>query len=204
VNEIAEGVTLARDGILPAHPLLIAGVHTLIDPSRAPEGKHTLWAMTHVPSRIRGDQGGTIPAGDWPAAKAAFQDRVLDEIEAYAPGFRDTVLAAEGRTPVELEAENANLVGGDIGTGSYTLDQQVVFRPLPGWFRYKTPVAGLYMSGAATHPGGGVHGALGMNAARVLLSDLRIQSLKDGIAGAGGGLPSMMHQLRRLRPGRGA
>lgn len=204
VNEIAEGVTLARDGILPAHPLLIGGVHTLIDPSRDPEGKHTLWAMTHVPSRIRGDQGGTIPAGDWPAAKAAFQDRVLDEIEAYAPGFRDTVLAAEGRTPVELEAENANLVGGDIGTGSYTLDQQVVFRPLPGWFRYKTPVAGLYMSGAATHPGGGVHGAPGMNAARVLLSDLRIQSLKDGIAGAGGGLPSMMHQLRRLRPGRGA
>jgi phytoene dehydrogenase-like protein len=203
VNDIAEGVTLARDGVLPAHPLLIAGVHTLIDTSRAPEGKHTLWAMTHVPTRIRGDQAVTIPAGDWSAAKAAFQDRMLDEIEAFAPGFRDSVLAAVGRTPVELEAENANLVGGDIGTGSYTLDQQLVFRPLPGWFRYKTPVAGLYMSGAATHPGGGVHGAPGMNAARVLLSDLRVQRVKDGIIG-GGGLPSLTRNLRRLRPERSA
>jgi phytoene dehydrogenase-like protein len=185
VDEIAAGVTAARNGALPKHPLLIAGVHTLVDPSRAPDGKHTFWAMTHVPSRVQGDEAGAIAERDWPAARGPFQERLLDEIEAYAPGFRDSVLAAEGRTPVDLEAENANLVGGDIGTGSYTLDQQLVFRPVPGWFRYKTPLSGLYMAGAATHPGGGVHGAPGANAARVLLADLRLRALADGLRPVG-------------------
>ena len=174
VGELRAGVTAARNGTLPAHPLLIAGIHTLVDPSRAPAGRHTLWAMTHVPTRIAGDAGGTIEARTWREAKAPFLQRLLDEIEAYAPGFRALVLAADGHTPDELQAHNANLVGGDIGSGSYTLDQQLVFRPLPGWFRYKTPIQALYMAGASTHPGGGVHGAAGANAARVLLTDLRL------------------------------
>ena len=196
VQEIADGVTAARNGMLPRHPLLIAGIHTLIDETRAPEGKHTLWAMTHVPSQVRGDQAGVIQAGSWDTAKAPFLERVLAEIEEYAPGFRDSVLAAAGMTPVELEAENANLVGGDIGTGSYTLDQQLVFRPLPGWFRYKTPISGLYMSGAATHPGGGVHGAPGANAARVLLTDLR---MREWMAPVEAARRDMLHAGARLR-----
>jgi len=171
--------------MLPAHPLLIAGIHTLIDPSRAPNGKHTLWAMTHVPSQIVGDSGGSISATTWQEARAPFLDRVLNEIEAYAPGFRDIILAAEGQTPEDLEAQNRNLVGGDIGSGSYMLDQQLVFRPLPGWFRYQTPIKGLYMSGAATHPGGGVHGAAGANAARVLLADLHLAELAGTISTLG-------------------
>ena len=186
---------------LPAHPLLIAGVHTLVDQTRAPTGKHTFWAMTHVPSRVRGDQAGTIAARDWEAARAAFLERLLDEVEAYAPGFRDAVLMAVGKSPADLEAENANLVGGDIGTGSYMLDQQMVFRPLPGWFRYKTPIAGLYMSGAATHPGGGVHGAPGANAARVLLGDLRLQKLTDGLDGVGSALARPGRRLLGQRAG---
>jgi phytoene dehydrogenase-like protein len=201
VDEVAEGVTAARNGILPAHPLLVAGIHTLVDRSRAPAGQHTFWAMTHVPSRVQGDQAGAITARDWHEAKAPFLERVLDEVEAYAPGFRDSVLLAVGKAPTDLEAENANLVGGDIGSGSYTLDQQIVFRPLPGWFRYKTPISGLYMSGAATHPGGGVHGAPGANAARVLLGDLRIQGLTDGLAVAGRELPEAGRRLRRLAYG---
>jgi hypothetical protein len=130
--------------------------------------------MTHVPSRIIGDQAETIEARAWPEARAPFLDRVLDEVENYAPGFRQLVLAAEAQAPDDLQAANENLVGGDIGSGSYSLDQQLVFRPLPGWFRYKTPIDRLYISGAATHPGGGVHGAPGANAARVLLADLRL------------------------------
>jgi phytoene dehydrogenase-like protein len=185
VGELRTGVADARNGTLPAHPLLIAGIHTLVDPSRAPDGQHTLWAMAHVPARITGDASGTIQARTWGEAKAPFLERLLDEIEAYAPGFRGRVLAAEGHTPDELEANNANLVGGDIGSGSYMLDQQLVFRPFPSWFRYKTPIRGLYMGGASTHPGGGVHGAAGANAARVLLSDLRVESFATELSRLG-------------------
>ena len=177
VGEMRENVAQARNGVLPAYPLLIAGIHTLVDQTRAPDGRHTVWAMTHVPTRIAADAGGTIEARTWPEAKAPFVERLLDELEVYAPGVRGLVLAAEGHTPEELQAHNGNLVGGDIGSGSYMLDQQLVFRPLPGWFRYKTPITGLYMAGASTHPGGGVHGAAGANAARVLLGDLRVSPL---------------------------
>jgi hypothetical protein len=135
--------------------------------------------MAHVPSCIRGDARGAIEATTWKEAKAPFLERLLEEMEAYAPGFRSLVLAAEGHTPDDLQAGNANLVGGDIGSGSYTLDQQLIFRPLAGWFRYKTPIRGLYVSGAATHPGGGVHGAAGANAARVLLADLRLAAMLE-------------------------
>ena len=185
VATMQEGVTAARDGMLPAHPLLIAGIHTLVDPTRAPAGCHTFWAETHVPTRIARDEGDAISARTWAEARAPFAERLLDELECYAPGIRGLVLDLAANTPEDLEAENPNLVGGDLGAGSYLLDQQVVFRPLPGWFRYKTPIKGLYMSGAATHPGGGVHGASGANAARVLLGDLRIESLAGGLASLG-------------------
>jgi phytoene dehydrogenase-like protein len=184
LGELSRGIAAARYGTLPAHPLLIAGIHTLADPSRAPAGRHTFWAMAHVPSRILADQADTIAARSWDEAREPFERRLLDEMEVYAPGFRDLVLATHAQTPDDLEAANANLVAGDIGTGSYTLDQQLVFRPLPGWFRYRTPVRGLYMSGAATHPGGGVHGAAGANAARVLLGDLRLAVAGERLGGA--------------------
>lgn len=191
VDELSRSAMAARRGALPAHPLLIAGFHTLADPTRAPVGKHTLWVMTHVPSRIRSDDGGAIASRTWGEAKAAFTQRILDEIEAFAPGFRSLVLATHAQTPEDLERANSNLVSGDIGTGSYTLDQQLVFRPLPGWFRYRTPLDGLYISGAATHPGGGVHGAAGANAARVVLSDLRLGQLSTGLARAASPLSSL-------------
>jgi phytoene dehydrogenase-like protein len=182
LDELTRGVAAARRGVLPEHPLLIAGIHTLADPSRAPAGGHTFWLMTHVPSRIRDDAAGRIGGRTWAEAKEAYVERILGELEAQAPGFGALVLDVDAHTPDDLYAENANLVGGDIGSGSYTLDQQMVFRPLPGWFRYKTPVGGLYMGGASTHPGGGVHGACGANAARVLLTDLRLAPLGRGLA----------------------
>jgi phytoene dehydrogenase-like protein len=179
VEELSRGVGAARRGVLPAHPLLIAGVQTLVDPSRAPAGQHTFWAETHVPTSIRSDDGGKISARTWAEAKEPFAERILDEMEAYAPGFRDLVLATHAETPDDLYASNANLVRGDIAGGTYTLDQQLVFRPFPGWFRYKTPIRGLYMSGASTHPGGGVHGACGDNAARVMLTDFRLKRMTE-------------------------
>jgi phytoene dehydrogenase-like protein len=179
VEELSRGVAAARRGALPPHPLLIAGIQTLVDPSRAPAGQHTFWAETHVPSRIETDAAGQITARTWAEAKEPFAERILDELEAYAPGFRDSVLTIHTKTPDDLEASNANLVGGDITGGTYTLDQQLVFRPFPGWFRYKTPIRGLYLSGASTHPGGGVHGACGDNAARVMLTDFRLKRMTE-------------------------
>ena len=196
VDEVTRAAGAARRRALPEHPLLVAGFHSLADPSRAPAGRHTLWLMTHVPTHIESDDAGAITARTWAEAREPFTQRILDELEAYAPGFRDSVLAVHSQTPEDLEAANANLVGGDIGSGSYTLDQQLVFRPLPGWFRYRTPVDGLYMSGAATHPGGGVHGAAGANAARILLSDLRLSDLSRGLQrvshGTIGRLPGLL------------
>jgi phytoene dehydrogenase-like protein len=194
VGEGSRGVAAARHGLLPAHPLLVAGFHTIADPTRAPTGRHTLWLMTHVPSSVRGDARGIITARTWQEAREPFRERVLDELEAYAPGARGLILAVHDQTPEDLEASNSNLVGGDIGSGSYTLDQQLVFRPLPGWFRYKTPVDGLYISGAATHPGGGVHGAAGASAARVLLTDLRMTRVTERAAET---VQQITGQLRR-------
>jgi phytoene dehydrogenase-like protein len=153
--------------------------------------------MTHVPSRITSDDGGTTAARTWDGAKMSFADRMLADLDEYAPGLRNLVLATHTQSPDDLQSANGNLVGGDIGTGTGTLDQQLVFRPLPGWFRYRTPIAGLYISGAATHPGGGVHGAAGANAARVVLSDLRLRRLSEEIGRAPSSVPFLSRESRR-------
>src|SRR5207253_7464154 len=92
-------------------------------------------------------------------------------LEEHAPGLRSRVVATSVRTPVDLEAANPNLVGGDLGGGSSALDQQLVFRPATGWFRHATPVKGLYLCSASAHPGGGVHGMAGRNAAARAIKD---------------------------------
>jgi phytoene dehydrogenase-like protein len=160
-----------RRGLLPAHPLLIVGQHTIVDPSRAPTGRHTLWIETMVPGRPRGDALEAIPATSWADAASGFFDRSMALLEQHAPGLGGRVLAHRIRTPADLEAENPNLVDGDPGGGSSGIEQQFVLRPVPGWFRYATPVRSLYQCSASTHPGGGVHGACGRNAARRVLAD---------------------------------
>jgi phytoene dehydrogenase-like protein len=155
----------ARHHQLPERPMLVVGQQSVADPTRAPAGGHTLWIETHVP--------GTPAAGTWATRRDGFTDVVLDLVEAHAPGLRSRVVGCAVRTPPELEAENPNLVGGDLGAGSNALDQQLVFRPVPGWFRYATPVRGLYLCSASAHPGGGVHGMAGRNAARRVLADHR-------------------------------
>jgi phytoene dehydrogenase-like protein len=148
-------------GLLPTEPLLIVGQQSIADPTRAPAGGHTLWIETHVPSRPR--------EGTWSECRDRFADRVLDRIEAFAPGLREHIVGTSVHTPPDFEARNPNLVGGDLGGGTMALQQQLVFRPVRGWFRYTTPVKGLYLCSASAHPGGGVHGMAGRNAAQRVL-----------------------------------
>lgn len=154
----------ARYGRMPEIPALIVGQQTIADRSRAPEGKHTLWVETHVP---------VAPEGGWPAARDGFLEVLLDRIEAFAPGFRDRIIGTAVHTPADLESMNPNLVSGDPGGGSTVLHQLAVFRPAPGWSRYRMPPRGLYLASAAAHPGGGVHGLCGRNAAQRILRDAR-------------------------------
>jgi phytoene dehydrogenase-like protein len=151
-----------RAGQLPSNPYLVIGQQSLLDSTRAPAGAHTLWAYSHVPS---------YPQGGWDKCREMFADRIDQRIEGLAPGFRGLIRARAIHSPADLEQMDANLVGGDLGGGSAQLDQQLFFRPAFPYFRYRTPVQGLYLCSASTHPGAGVHGACGFNAARMALHD---------------------------------
>jgi phytoene dehydrogenase-like protein len=147
------------------------------DPSRSPGGTETVWAYTHVPRRARHDGGGDL-TGRWdPSECETYADRVEAEIEAQAPGFRALVTGRHVLGPPALEGLDANLVGGALGGGSSALHQQAVFRPLPGLGRAETPVRSLFLASASAHPGGGVHGACGANAARAALAAYRVRRL---------------------------
>ncbi len=153
-----------RAGELPANPYLVVGQQSLLDGTRAPAGCHTLWAYSHVPSKL---------AQGWNACKEKFADRVEQRIEKLAPGFRKLILGRAVFTPDDLENTNENLVGGDLGGGSAHFTHQLFWRPAFPYFRYRTPVRCLYLASASTHPGAGVHGACGFNAANQTLRDWR-------------------------------
>jgi phytoene dehydrogenase-like protein len=167
------GAQLAT-GHVPAEPFTVLGQMTTADPTRSPAGTESAWAYTHVPQRVRGDAGDDGLSGRWDAReKDALAARVEAGIERLAPGFRDRVLARRVLAPPDLEHLNAALVGGSVNQGSSALHQQLVFRPTPGTGRPGTPVRGLYLASATAHPGGGVHGAPGANAARAALRAAR-------------------------------
>jgi phytoene dehydrogenase-like protein len=156
-------------GLLPAEPVLVVGQPTAIDPSRVPPGRHILWVQVRVlPSAIRGDAAGVIEARDWDAAKEPYADRVIDLIERYAPGTKAKVLARYDESPADLERRNPNLVGGDNLAGSHHLSQNFLFRPVPGWVRWRTPVENLYLIGASTWPGAGTGAGSGYMLAKTL------------------------------------
>ena len=162
VDDLARFTGEARAGGLPERPYLVIGQQSLADPTRAPAGKHTLYCYTHVPSQVE---------GGWAAAREGFADRVEARIEELAPGFRASILGRHVMAPPDLEAWNANLRGGDLGGGSNAWHRQLVFRPLFPYFRYRMPVAGLYLCSSYAHPGAGVHGMCGANAAAVAARD---------------------------------
>jgi phytoene dehydrogenase-like protein len=161
-------------GRIPDRPFLLIGQMTTTDPTRSPEDTESMWAYTHVPLRVLDDAGGNL-TGSWDAAEAEqFADRMQDRIEQRAPGFSERILARRILTPLDLERRDASLVGGSLNGGTAALDQQLIFRPIPGTGRAGTPINGLYLASSSAHPGGAVHGACGMNAARAALARARL------------------------------
>jgi len=155
--ELLQSTATMRTG-LPERPFMLVGQQSLADPTRAPAGKHTAWGYTHGPHTV-----------DWAAERDRHVERMEAQVERFAPGFRERILARHVLTPADLQARNANLIGGDVGGGSYSLDQ-VLFRPVRSPAPYRTPVRGLYIGSAAAFPGGAVHGVPGHAAARLALA----------------------------------
>ena len=175
LDAMSEHTTQIQNRRIPARPFLVAGQYAGIDPTRSPEGKETFWAYSHVPRTADGDAGGDGLTGAWDEREAElFADRIELEVEQHAPGFRELIRGRHIKTPKTLERMNANLVGGAINNGTAQVHQQLVFRPTPGTGRPETPVKDLYLTSAAAHPGGGVHGAPGATAARAALRSRRV------------------------------
>ncbi len=179
IDEIRQSGAHIAAGAVPSTPFLLCGQMAVADPSRAPEGEESLWLYTHVPHHTRSDAGDGTITGRWDHDDVErMADRMQARVEAYAPGFGDRVVARRALGPRELEARDENLVGGSVNGGTAGLHQQLVFRPVPGLGRAETPVSGLYLASASAHPGGGVHGACGSNAARAALAHDRVRSLR--------------------------
>jgi phytoene dehydrogenase-like protein len=161
---------------IPAEPALVMGQYRPMDRTRMPDGAETAWAYTHVPHATAGDAGGDGLTGAWSEDEAQrFADRMEAQVEAVAPGFRSRIRARSILRPRDFHARDGNLVDGAINGGSATLHQMLVFRPA-AWHlgRPETPVAGLYLASASAHPGGGVHGVCGANAARAAVWHARL------------------------------
>jgi phytoene dehydrogenase-like protein len=155
LEEVAASEAEVAAGRHPERPFCLVAQPGVVDPSRAPAGQHTLWAYCHVPSGSSVDMTGRIEA----------------QIERFAPGFLDLVLARATKTAAETERANPNYVGGDITGGMATL-RQTLFRPTVRWDNYRTSSPGLYLCSASTPPGGGVHGMCGYWAARSALAGI--------------------------------
>jgi len=155
-----------KDGHFSADPFQDMMIPTMIDPTMVPPGKHFMSCFVqYAPPKIEGN--------DWTDAdRDAFGATCLNQIEAHAPGFKASVLHVEVRTPRELEAE-VGLTEGNIFQGELTFDQLLFNRPVPGWAQYRTPIKDLWICGSSTHPGGGVMGAPGRNAAAEMLRDMK-------------------------------
>ena len=152
IDELEQGVRAPHRGELADRPFVLLVQATIADPSRAPAGQHTAWAYAHVPNGSPTD----------------VSDRIEAQIERFAPGFMDTILGHAVRTAPQMEAYNANYVGGDINGGLQHLPQ-IVARPTRRWNPYATPARGIYLCSSSTPPGGGVHGMSGHLAARSAL-----------------------------------
>ena len=155
LDEIAESERAISAGKIPERPFVLVAQQSLFDETRAPTGKHTLWAYAHVPFDFKID----------------ISDKIEAQIERFAPGFRDCILARHKSGAIELEKSNPNLAGGDISGGATDIWQLLArpsFSPTP----YRTPLRGIYLCSSSTPPGGGVHGMCGYHCARAALRDV--------------------------------
>jgi phytoene dehydrogenase-like protein len=153
-EEIAVSEREVADGKIPERPFVLLAQPTMVDPTRAPVGKHIVWAYCHVPNGSNFD----------------MTERLENQIERFAPGFHDCILARHTMNCEAMEAKNPNLVGGDINGGAFDL-RQVIARPIVSPAPYRIPVPGFYLCSSSTPPGGGVHGMCGYYAAEAALRD---------------------------------
>ena len=154
IDEIAAAEREVVRGKIPERPFVLVAQQSLFDETRAPRGQHTLWAYCHVPFSCGTD----------------MSDQIESQIERFAPGFRDCILARHKISAADLGRSNPNLAGGDINGGAANL-MQLIARPILSPTPYRTPLPGVYLCSASTPPGGGVHGMCGYHAARAALRD---------------------------------
>jgi phytoene dehydrogenase-like protein len=155
IDEIATAERDVSQGKVPERPFVLVAQQSLFDNTRVPRGQHTLWAYCHAPFNC----------------SVEMSHRIESQIERFAPGFRDCVLARHKMSAADLEKSNPNLSGGDISGGAANL-MQLIARPVLNPTPYRTPLPGVYLCSASTPPGGGVHGMCGYYAARAALRDV--------------------------------
>lgn len=169
IDYLERAFDASKYGEFSSEPYLDISIPSIGDPSLAPGGKHVM--SIHVqfaPYKLR--------QGDWTTRGEEFADTVIGHLETYAPGLRNLIVAGQVITPLDLE-QTYGVSGGHIHHGEQTLDQFFTFRPLIGWAQYRTPLKRLYLCGAGTHPGGGLTGIPGANAAREIARDFKTGKL---------------------------
>ncbi len=170
LNQISRAYNDCVIGKMPSEPFMTIDNTSCYDSSRAPAGKHTLWDFARAPVLLNGKSWSVED-------KEKFADICIEKLSQYAPNAKRIILKRVVLAPQDIEKLNANFVNGDPGGGSATLDQSLALRPFPGWSQYRTPVKGLYMCGPSNHPGGGVSGLAGHNAAVEAIQDAKSDGL---------------------------
>lgn len=173
LDGVSRAVNEADRGLLPAAATIVCGQPLAVDPSRAPEGRGMLWIqLQELPSVPKGDAAGELDIGDgtWSESlRERYADRIQARLARHITNLESSLIERVALSPADLERANPNLVGGDPYSGALTLDQNFLWRPLPGQPSHRTPVEGLYHVGASTHPGPGLGGVSGTLVARDLL-----------------------------------
>lgn len=165
IDYLERAFDAAKYGDYSPQPYMDLTIPSLTDPSLAPSGAHVMSIyVQYAPYKLK--------TGDWDSRRDEFADTVVNALSAYAPNLKELIVARQVITPLDLE-QDYGLSGGHIHHGEQSLDQFFTFRPVIGWAQYRTPIKGLYLCGAGTHPGGGVTGGPGANAAREIIKDLK-------------------------------
>jgi phytoene dehydrogenase-like protein len=169
IDYLERAFDAAKYGDYSRQPYLDITIPSMLDPTLAPAGAHVMSIyVQYAPYKLKD--------GDWNSRRAEFADNVVDVLSNYAPNLKELILARQVITPLDLE-ETYGMSGGHIHHGEQSLDQFFTFRPLIGWAQYRTPIKGLYLCGAGTHPGGGVTGGPGANAAREIIKDFKTRKV---------------------------
>jgi phytoene dehydrogenase-like protein len=165
IDYLERAFDASKYGEFSSEPFLDITVPTLTDPTLAPDGRHVMSIQVQfAPYKLR--------RGDWKSREQEFAETVINHLSAFAPGIKDLISGGQVITPLDLE-DTYGLYGGHVHHGEQSLDQFFAFRPLIGWAQYRTPLKGLYLCGAGTHPGGGITGLPGANAAREIVKDFK-------------------------------